>query len=101
MTTERADVLVKGGLLVSGEKITRPDVLTSDGKVKEVGPDLSGRQANRTLDAAGQYVLPGGIASHAHPVLGDRENRTHPTASSADRAAQRAVASTRETSRCG
>ena len=72
MTTERADVLVKGGLLVSGEKITRSDVLISDGKVKEVGPDLSGRQANRTIDAAGKYVLPGGIDSHAHPVFGDK-----------------------------
>ena len=72
MATERADVLVKGGLLVSGERVSRGDVLVSEGKIKEVSPDLSQRQAGRTIDATGKYVLPGGIDTHAHPIAMDK-----------------------------
>ena len=42
MSTDRADVLIKGGLLVSGDNITRSDLLITDGKVTELGSDLSG-----------------------------------------------------------
>lgn len=72
MTTEHADILIKGGLLVSGEGISRTDILISNGKVAELGQDLSSRQVNQTIDAAGKYVLPGGIDSHAHPIFGDK-----------------------------
>ncbi len=72
MTTERADVLITGGLLVSGDGITRSDLLINDGKVTELGPDLSGREARRSIDASGRYVLPGGIDSHSHPIFGDK-----------------------------
>ena len=68
----QGDVLIKGGLLVNGEGITRSDVLISDGKVLELGPNLSSERANRVIDAAGKYVLPGGIDCHAHPIFGDK-----------------------------
>ncbi len=72
MATKRADVLVTGGLLVSGRGISRSDVLISDGKVREIANDLSGRPARKTIDATGKYVLPGGIDSHAHPIYADK-----------------------------
>ena len=72
MSTPKADVLVKGGLLVSGRGVQRADVLIHDGKVAETGPDLSSREAHRTIDAAGKYVLPGAIDAHAHPVYMDK-----------------------------
>ena len=72
MTTKRADVLIRGGLLVSGEGISRSDILVQEGKVTELGSDLSGREASRTIDASGNYVLPGGIDSHSHPIFGDK-----------------------------
>ena len=72
MTTQRGDVLVKGGLLVSGRGITRQDVLIKDGRVQEMGDDLSQREAARTIDATGKYVLPGAIDSHCHPVYSDK-----------------------------
>ena len=74
MASDRADVLITGGLLVTGQGITRSDILISEGVIREVGPELSGRQADRTLDATGRYVLPGGIDSHAHPIYGDKMN---------------------------
>lgn len=72
MTTEIADVLIKGGLLVSGENITRSDVLISGGLVQELGPDLATQRAKKTIDASGKFVLPGGIDSHSHPIFGDK-----------------------------
>ena len=72
MSNETADVLVTGGLLVSGEGITRSDLAISRGKVAHVGLDLSSTRAKRTIDASGKYVLPGGIDSHAHPIFGDK-----------------------------
>ena len=41
----QGDVLIKGGLLVNGEGITRSDILISDGKVLELGPDLGRERA--------------------------------------------------------
>ena len=71
-TREKADVLVKGGLLVTGQDITRRDVLIADGRVRELGDDLSQREASRVIDASGKYVLPGAIDSHCHPVYSDK-----------------------------
>jgi dihydropyrimidinase len=73
MTTgQKADMLVKGGLLVTGRDISRQDVLIRDGLVQELGSDLSLREASRVIDATGKYVLPGAIDSHSHPVYSDR-----------------------------
>ena len=72
MVTRKADVLVKGGLMVTGQGITRSDLLVQEGKVAEVGADLSARPAARVIDATGKYVLPGGVDAHAHPVFSDK-----------------------------
>ena len=72
MGTEKADVLVKGGLLVSGRDITRADVLIKDGRVQALGEDLTQTEAARVIDATGKYVLPGAIDSHCHPVYSDK-----------------------------
>ena len=68
----RADVVVKGGLMVTGEAISRRDVLIAGGTVLETGADLSRREARRTIDASGKYVLPGAIDAHCHPVYSDK-----------------------------
>lgn len=72
MSTDRADLLVKGGLVVTGKGISRSDVLVKDGRVAELGTDLSAREAPRLINASGKYVLPGAIDAHAHPVYADR-----------------------------
>ena len=71
-TNAKADFLVTGGLLVTGRGITRRDVLIVDGRVEELGENLSQREAVRSIDASGKYVLPGAIDSHCHPVYSDR-----------------------------
>lgn len=72
MAGERTDLLVKNGLLVTGEGISRADVAIGDGKVTQVGADLSHLQAGREIDATGKYVLPGAIDAHCHPVYSDK-----------------------------
>ncbi len=68
----KADVLVRGGQLVSGQDVSRLDLLVRDGRVDEVGADLSGWEASRVVDATGKYVLPGAIDAHCHPVYVDK-----------------------------
>ena len=71
-TVERADLIVRGGLVVSGQEISRRDILVRDGLVQELGDDFSRREAARVIDASGRYVLPGAIDAHCHPVYSDK-----------------------------
>ena len=72
MTNDGASTLVQGGLLVSGDGIEKIDLLIEGGKVRSVGPGLETPDGARVIDAAGKYVLPGGVDAHAHPVFGDK-----------------------------
>jgi len=72
MAADPSDVLVQGGLLVSGNAISRQDVLIHQGKIIGVGDGLSAEDVCNVVDARGKYVLPGGIDSHAHPIFADK-----------------------------
>ncbi len=76
MATQPADVLVRGGLLVTGQGISRSDLLITGGRVQEITDDLSQRHATRVIDATGKYVLPGAIDAHCHPVYSDKMETT-------------------------
>src|SRR5213594_1462151 len=57
--------LIKGGTVVTATDQYRGDVLIEDEKIAVIGTTLD-IQANKTIDAAGMYVLPGGIDVHTH-----------------------------------
>jgi dihydropyrimidinase len=57
--------LVRGGTVVTAADIYRGDVLVVDEKIAAVGTSLD-EPADRTLDASGKYVIPGGIDVHTH-----------------------------------
>ena len=62
--------LIKNGTIVTADRTYKADVLIEDGKIKAVGPNLKG---DTTIDAAGCYVMPGGIDPHTHmdmPFMG-------------------------------
>jgi dihydropyrimidinase len=59
---------VTGGTVVTPGGLVRADVLIRDGKVAGLG-DHSGVDGPR-LDAAGCYVLPGGVDPHCHLMAG-------------------------------
>ena len=58
-------VLVKNGNIVTAVDNYVADILVDDGKVRTIGLDLAA-QADKTIDATGKYVIPGGIDPHTH-----------------------------------
>ncbi|MDR6816757.1 dihydropyrimidinase [Neorhizobium sp. 2083] len=62
--------VIKGGTIVTADLTYKADVKIDGGRIIEIGPNLSG---DTTLDAAGCYVMPGGIDPHVHlemPFMG-------------------------------
>ncbi|HEX9117776.1 MAG TPA: amidohydrolase family protein, partial [Anaerolineae bacterium] len=68
---EHYDVLIAGGLVVTGRGVERADVGIRGEQVVTVAPDLPRSAAGRVIDAQGFYVLPGAIDVHTHPVYLD------------------------------
>jgi len=62
--------VIKGGTVVNADRSFAADVLVENGTITGVGNNLSG---DTSLDAAGCYVMPGGIDPHTHlemPFMG-------------------------------
>jgi dihydropyrimidinase len=57
------DLVIAGGTVVTPADMFRCDIGIADGKVRAVGLGLRGE---RTLDAGGMLVLPGGVDTHCH-----------------------------------
>jgi dihydropyrimidinase len=62
-------VLIKGGTVVTAEQMFRADVYCEEGRIKAVGENLAAPSTVKTVDAGGQYVMPGGIDPHTHMQL--------------------------------
>lgn len=58
-----ADIVIRGGQVVSADAVFPADVAISGEKVVAVGQNLKGK---REIDATGKYVMPGAIDSHVH-----------------------------------
>jgi len=69
-------LLIRGGTVVNHDATYRADVLTHEGKISRVSPDIpmsSVPENTRVIDAGGKYVIPGGIDPHTHmemPFMG-------------------------------
>lgn len=64
-------LLIKNGRVLDTRKMKMSEpqhVLLVDGKIAEIGPEIN-TQADVTLDASGQFVLPGFIDAHVHMRL--------------------------------
>tara|TARA_Y100001970_G_scaffold294331_1_gene450782 strand:+ start:87240 stop:88694 length:1455 start_codon:yes stop_codon:yes gene_type:complete len=62
--------VIKGGTIVTADRIYMADVLVEKDIIADIGTGLSG---DETLDASGCYVMPGGIDPHTHldmPFMG-------------------------------
>jgi allantoinase len=60
-----ADLIVRGGMVVTSSDMYVSDVAVTGGRVSAVGPNLS-ISADEEIDASGLHVFPGGIDSHVH-----------------------------------
>ncbi len=59
--------LIRNGTIATATDLYRGDVLIEGEKITAIGTSLSlPKEADRTIDASGKYVLPGGIDVHTH-----------------------------------
>src|SRR6476646_4544029 len=58
--------LIRNGTIVTAVDQYRGDVLVEDEKIAVIGSSLAEIQADKTIEASGKYVLPGGIDVHTH-----------------------------------
>lgn len=61
-------ILIRSGRVITADDDRPADVFIEDGRIAAVGPDIH-RPADRVLEAAGRYVIPGGIDVHTHMDL--------------------------------
>ncbi|MYU26136.1 dihydropyrimidinase [Streptomyces sp. SID8352] len=78
--------VVRGGLVVTAAEETHADVLVEDGRIAALAASGTAAAeaftAERTIDATGRYVLPGGVDGHTHmemPFGGTRSADTFET----------------------
>jgi dihydropyrimidinase len=66
-------ILIRGGVVVNHDHSKPADVLVDGETILAIGPKLSAPQGAEIIDAAGCFVLPGGIDPHTHlemPFMG-------------------------------
>jgi len=66
------DIAIINGKVVDSLSANACDVLIRDGRISALISPGSTIEADRIIDAAGNYVLPGIIDAHLHPVYADR-----------------------------
>lgn len=62
------DLVIKGGTIIDGLQTPRyrGDIGVRDGRIVEIGGNISAADAARVIDAAGQIVAPGVVDLHTH-----------------------------------
>src|SRR5438309_4775171 len=60
------DTVIANGRVVTASDTYASDVAISNGKIVAIGQSLPRENATCIIDAAGKYVLPGGIDVHTH-----------------------------------
>jgi len=58
--------LLRGGTVVTATDLYRGDVLIEDERIAAIAGSFAEISADRTIDASGKYVIPGGIDVHTH-----------------------------------
>ena len=77
---EKGSVLIKNGTVLTVTKGTleNTDVLIKDGKISQIGKNISAPSGTNTIDATGKYVMPGIIDAHSHLGIDGINEGTNP-----------------------
>ncbi len=77
---EKGNVLIKGGtvLTITKGNLEATDVLVTDGKIVQIGKNLSAPGTHKVIDATGMFVMPGIIDAHSHAGLDAINEATSP-----------------------
>ena len=62
-------ILIRNGTVVNADQTFRADIYCEDGKIVAIGTELDVPSTAEIIDAAGQYIMPGGIDPHTHMQL--------------------------------
>jgi dihydropyrimidinase len=60
------NTLIRNGTVVTARDTTAADILIEGETIREVRPAIPQQAAEKIIDAAGMYVIPGGIDAHTH-----------------------------------
>ena len=69
--SDKYDVLVRGGLVVTAQGIANVNVGIRGEKIVEISPTISPQRATKIIDANAKLILPGAIDVHVHPIYAD------------------------------
>jgi len=61
--------LITNGTIVTADGSTAADVLIDGETIAAIGAGLGSTAVDETIDAAGRYIIPGGIDVHTHMEL--------------------------------
>jgi len=61
-----ATTLIRNGTVVTARETISADVLIEGERIKEVRAGITPKAADRVIEAAGTYVIPGGVDAHTH-----------------------------------
>lgn len=83
---EAQDILLKNGTLltITQGTIENGDILIINGKIKNIGRNLSAPEGVKVIDVSGKYVMPGIIDSHTHIALTGTNESAVPISSQVD-----------------
>ena len=59
-------LLIRNGTLVTDRHTYGADILIDGERIHDIAPAIPAESADRVIDAAGMYVMPGGIDVHTH-----------------------------------
>jgi len=66
MADVRVDTIIRGGQIVTSSQVYESSIAISGEKIAAIGPEHLLPPADKYIDAAGKFVLPGLIDSHVH-----------------------------------
>lgn len=77
---QSGSVLIKNGhlLTISDGELEETDLLIIDGKISEIGKNLTAPDGVPILDVSGRYVMPGIVDAHSHVGLDAVNEATNP-----------------------
>jgi len=80
LAQEKGSVLIKNGTVLTVTKGTmeNTDILIRDGKISQIGKEISAPGGVKVIDATGMYVMPGIIDAHSHLALDAVNEATNP-----------------------